>query len=130
MDDHEVTGFDERFDALVRKIREEPALVKGLPGLESRIVHEALAGEDSGEIARRHHVSEAYVWALVSNAARQAGGAARFESAGMGSDTDPGVTGGYGETGFGDLSEEPPQTGTDQSYEVNEANELSQGDPG
>jgi hypothetical protein len=26
----------------------------------------------------------------------------------MGSDTDPGVTGGYGETGFGSIGNEPP----------------------
>jgi hypothetical protein len=30
------------------------------------------------------------------------------ETGGLGSDTDPGVTGGYGDTGFGSLGNEPP----------------------
>ena len=74
MDEPETARFDERFDALVQKIREEPALVNGLRNLESRVAHEAMAGEDPGEIARRHHV----------------------ESDGTESDSDPGVTGGSG----------------------------------
>ena len=32
----------------------------------------------------------------------------RAEIGGLGSDTDPGVTGGYGETGFGSIGNEPP----------------------
>ena len=86
----------------------------------------ALAGQDIAEIAQHYRVSEGYVWTLISNAAREAGGKAdRGESAGLGSDTDPGVTGGYGETGFGSLDEEPPMTGTDDSYETEEAGDLS-----
>lgn len=32
----------------------------------------------------------------------------QVETGGLGSDTDPGVTGGYGDTGFGSLGNEPP----------------------
>lgn len=117
---------NERFGELVDKIREDPGLVAHLPDLEKRMLRSALAGQDPGEIAQRHQVSEGYVWTLVSNAAREAGGKTdRGESAGLGSDTDPGVTGGYGETGFGSLDEEPPMTGTDQDYEIEEAEDLS-----
>jgi len=45
-----------------------------------------------------------------SSAARAAAGRGveQVETGGFGSDTDPGVTGGYGETGFGSLGTEPP----------------------
>lgn len=116
---------DERFEALVEKIREDPGLDRHLPILESRIVRAALAGRDAGEIAQLLGVSEGYVWTLIANAAREADvKAERSESAGLGSDTDPGVTGGYGETGFGSLDEETPMTGTDESYEAEEAEDL------
>ena len=36
---------------------------------------------------------------------------------GLGSDTDPGVTGGYGDTGFGALDTEPPYPITEEPVE-------------
>ncbi len=100
---------DERFIALVEQVRQDPGLVARLPRLEAAIAHDALDGRSVHEIANRHRVSESYVWELLSNVARAATGHKRtFESAGLGSDTDPGVTGGYGETAFGSLGAEPP----------------------
>ena len=67
--------------------------------------------QDVYAIAQQHQISEKAVWDTLSNAARAAAGrpAAQVETGGLGSDTDPGVTGGYGETGFGSLGAEPPE---------------------
>ncbi len=126
MDDVSAEQFHQRFDELVDRIRQNPALTKRLPEVESRMVREALDGQDASAIAQNHHVSEGYVWTLMTDLARQTtGGARQAEQAGLGSDTAPGVTGGYGRTGFGNLSQEPPVSGTDQSYEIDESDELS-----
>jgi hypothetical protein len=83
----------------------------GLSGQEGAIVEEALAGRSVYEIAQRVRMSEEAVWRVLGSAARTAGGRAVEhppESGGLGSDTDPGVTGGYGDTGFGALGNETP----------------------
>ncbi len=105
-----ITNFqDERFLALVEQIRQDPGLAAQLPRLEAAMVHDALAGRNVHEIANRHRVSEGYVWDLLGNVARAATGQPRsVESAGLGSDTDAGVTGGYGDTAFGSIGAEPP----------------------
>ena len=75
------------------------------------MVRDALLGQTVYEIAQNHRVSEATVWSVLSQSARLASGRPPMQSAetgGLGSDTDPGVTGGYGETGFGSLGNEPP----------------------
>ena len=57
------------------------------------------------------------VWEVLSNAARLATGhepLERAETGGLGSDTDPGVTGGYGDTGFGSIGNEPPIPNPDE----------------
>jgi hypothetical protein len=76
----------------------------------SAVVREALAGQTVYAIAQSQQMSEQAVWEVLGAAARAAAGrsAAQVESGGLGSDTDPGVTGGYGETGFGSLGTEPP----------------------
>lgn len=100
---------DERFTSLVEQVRQDPGLVERLPRLEAAIAHDALDGRSVHEIANRHRVSESYVWGILSNIARAATAEPRaFESAGLGSDTDSGVTGGYGDTAFGSLGAEPP----------------------
>jgi hypothetical protein len=74
------------------------------------VVRDALNGEDVYTIAQRYGMGEQAVWEVLSSAARAAAGKAvgQVETGGLGSDTDPGVTGGYGETGFGSLGTEPP----------------------
>jgi len=101
----------QRLAQLVKLLRQEPAIAEQLPSEEGAIVRDALAGQDVYAIAQRHHISEQAVWDILSNAARAAAGrkAAQVETGGLGSDTDPGVTGGYGDTGFGSLGNEPPE---------------------
>jgi hypothetical protein len=101
---------NERLAQLVKQLRQEPAIAEQLPNQEGTIVRDALAGQDVYTIAQQHQVSEQAVWDILSNAARAAAGrqAAQVETGGLDSDTDPGVTGGYGDTGFGSLGAEPP----------------------
>ncbi len=97
---------------LVEQIQRDPALVETLPAEEARVIRDALDGLSIHEIANRHRMSEGAVWEVLGSAARLAAGSAparRVEVGGLGSDTDPGVTGGYGETGFGSLGLEPPE---------------------
>lgn len=101
-----------RWERIVQQIRRRPGLVETLPAGEASIVRDALAGRDVHEIATRRQMSEETVWEILGNAARLAAGDApsqRVEVGGLGSDTDPGVTGGYGETGFGSPGLEPPE---------------------
>lgn len=96
----------ERMAKLVERLEQDPGLAEQLPSEEGSIVRDALAGLSVYEIAQHHTVSEERVWRVLSNAARMASGQGvqQVETGGFGSDTDPGVTGGYGETGFGSLS--------------------------
>jgi hypothetical protein len=95
---------------LVALLRQSPGVAETMPSEEGRLVRDALDGKTVYEIAQDHSISEGAVWEILRSAARAAAGApiAQVETGGFGSDTDPGVTGGYGETGFGSLSNEPP----------------------
>ena len=96
----------ERLQQLLEQLRQDPGLAEQLPSREGEIVRDALNGLDVYQIAQQHRLSENAVWGTLRNAARAASGQpiSPVESGGLGSDTDPGVTGGYGETGFGSLS--------------------------
>lgn len=101
----------ERMTTLVERIRQDPGLVEQLPAPEGEIVRDALDGRSVYEIAQHHRLTEAAVWDILGNAARAASGTPalrQIETGGLGSDTDPGVSGGYGDTGFGSLGNEPP----------------------
>jgi hypothetical protein len=102
---------DERMARLVEALQQDPGLAEGMPSQEGQMVRDALGGQSVYEIAQQHRVSERAVWDVLANAARAASGRSapqQVETGGFGSDTDPGVTGGYGETGFGSLGNEPP----------------------
>lgn len=102
---------DERMARLVEELKQDPGLVATLPSEERAIVQAALDGQSVYTIAQNHEMSEEAIWALLSNTARVAAGqqpAHPVETGGLGSDTDPGVTGGYGETSFGSLGNKPP----------------------
>jgi hypothetical protein len=102
---------DEQMARLVEQLRQLPGLAEQLPGEQADIVRDALDGLSVYDIAGNHRVPEAFVWEVIGNAARMATGqgpAERTESGGLGSDTDPGVTGGYGDTGFGAIGNEGP----------------------
>jgi hypothetical protein len=108
---------DEQMARLVEQLQQTPGLAEQLPMEQGSIVRDALDGKDVHAIASDNRVPEATVWEILSNAARMASGQApreRAESAGLGSDTDPGVTGGYGDTGFGSIGNEPPIPNPDE----------------
>jgi hypothetical protein len=96
---------------LVAQLRQMPGLAEQLPGNDGAMVRDATDGKDLHQIANQHRVPEARVWEVLSKAAGMASGREpmqRAETGGLGSDTDPGVTGGYGETGFGSIGNEGP----------------------
>ena len=102
---------DERMAQLLTQLQTNPALVGSLPGEEGTIVELALGGADIHAIAQAHEISTEAVWAILGNAARLLSGQEppdRVEVGGLGSDTDPGINGGYGATGFGAIDNEPP----------------------
>ena len=101
----------DRLRALTARIEQSPDLAERMPGAEGAIVRAALRGEPVHAIAQERHMSEAAVWRVLGDAARAAAGqpVTPVETGGLGSDTDPGVTGGYGDTGFGSLGNEPPE---------------------
>jgi hypothetical protein len=105
-----MTISNERLAKLVEQLRQDPGIAERFPGREGAVVRDVLAGQDVYAVAQAHQISEQAVWDLLGRAARAATGrpAAQVETGGLGSDTDPGVSGGYGETGFGSLGAEPP----------------------
>lgn len=105
-----MTTSQERLARLVEQMQRDPGIAERLPAREGAVVRDALDGHDVHVIAQTHQMGEHAVWELLSSAARAASGGRveQVETGGFGSDTDPGVTGGYGETGFGSLGNEPP----------------------
>lgn len=100
------TPSEERMTQLTHRLRQNPGVAASLPGSEGQIVQAALAGCSVYQLAQQQRTSEEAVWRVLGNAARLATGnspARQVEVGGFGSDTDPGVTGGYGEMGFGSL---------------------------
>ncbi len=115
-----MASSQERMHRLVQQLEQAPGLVEQLPNQEGGMVRDALAGQSVYEIAQNHTVSEETVWRVLGNAARMASGQGgqQVETGGFGSDTDPGVTGGYGETGFGSLSVDNEPGVTEDSQEI------------
>lgn len=104
------TKSEERLARLIEQLEQRLGVAEEIPGDEGQMVREAMDGKDVYQIAMAHSVTEARVWQTLQDAAREATGQpmSEVETGGFGSDTDPGVTGGYGETGFGSLGNEPP----------------------
>ena len=114
------SASDERLATIVEQLRANPGLAGSLPGEERAIVEAALGGDSVYGIAQAQGISTEAVWATLGNAARLASGqgaAARVEVGGLGSDTDPGITGGYGDTGFGAIDNEPPYPNPEEPTE-------------
>lgn len=101
---------DRRMAALLAKLEQDPTLAERLPAMEGDIVRAALDGETVYEIAQNHAVTEGVVWDVLARVARTATGQGvePVVTGGFGSDTTPGLTGGYGATGFGDIGNEAP----------------------
>jgi len=98
---------------LVSRLQRSIARIQRLPQPERRIAQLALEGREVHEIAQRVEMAEDAVWRILATVAGEkpegvaSGDVAPFEGAGLGADTDPGVTGGYGDTGFGSIGNEP-----------------------
>ncbi len=103
-------GSSERMAQLLAELQQFPGQVEQLPGQEGDMVRAAMQGQSVYEIAQNYQLTEAAVWNILSNAVQGITGRPghTVETAGLGSDTDPGVTGGYGDTSFGSLGNEPP----------------------
>ncbi len=110
----------EEMDRLVRELGARPGLPEQLPKEQQAVVRAALNGQDVHTLANDQGLDEAAVWRILDDAARWAAGKPRQrspEQGGMGGDTDPGVTGGYGDTGFGSIGNEPPIPNPDEPSE-------------
>ena len=85
------------------------AYILTLPPLEWKIATLAADGAPIWEIAQEAEVSEAAVARILDGVMAVVTGREvnPVETGGLGADTDPGVTGGYGDTGFGSLDTEP-----------------------
>jgi hypothetical protein len=85
------------------------AYIETLPTSERTMAEMAASGSPIWEIAQRCRVSEAAVARVIDGVVAVVTGRPihQVETGGLGSDTDPGVTGGYGDTGFGALDTEP-----------------------
>jgi hypothetical protein len=85
------------------------AYLLSLPPIERRVATLAREGRPIWEIAHDVAMSDEAVARIIDDviAAVAGNGRQRVETGGLGSDTDPGVTGGYGDTGFGALDTEP-----------------------
>ncbi len=104
-------SLEERMKKLVDELNQRPGLADQLPSPQRDVVLAALQGQDVHQIASHQNLDEGAVWQFLDDAARWAIGkppARGPEQGGLGSDTDPGVTGGYGDTAFGSIGNEPP----------------------
>ena len=111
------------YDDLVTRLRREIPRISSLPRLERRVSQLAVAGRDIHDIAQKVGISEDAIWRILASVAGEQPQAVAeepvrgFEGAGLGADTDPGVTGGYGETGFGGIGNEPEMPVTEEPLE-------------
>lgn len=105
---HDSSAREERYRDLLNA---NPAVFEGLPTQERRIAEQVARGERVAFVANDESISEEAVWHLLERLARAVTGTQTprpVETGGLGSDTDPGVSGGYGETGFGSISSDVP----------------------
>lgn len=121
---------DEIAAELVETIRQQQDLVTQLPAEEQEIVNTALDGQDVYGIAQEHEITDEAVLDVLRRVAQQASSQTptqQVETGGLGSDTEPGVTGGYGETAFGSIGNEPgepiPEEPEDIDYDRYEEDE-------
>lgn len=95
---------------LAARLKGSEAYIHTLPEVERRIATLASQGTPVWDIAQQVGMSEAAVWQTLDGVLGAVSGrpSAQVETGGLGSDTDPGVTGGYGDTGFGAVDTSPP----------------------
>lgn len=90
-------------------LRQASAYIESLPEPEHQIAQRAANGEPVWQIANELQLSEEAVAHLLDDVVAAVTGRPQreVETGGLGSDTDPGISGGYGDTGFGALDTEP-----------------------
>ncbi len=101
----------QQYQGIVTALREGIGQLPRLAAPEATIARLAVEGRDVHEIAGEVRMSEEAVWRFLQNLADSLTGRRQgpgYETGGLGADTDPGVTGGYGDTGFGAIGNEPP----------------------
>jgi hypothetical protein len=98
-----------RQQAMLDTLGSAGTYIATLPSQERKIASMAAGGSPVWEIAQELGISEQAVWRTLDGVIAVVTGReiASVETGGVGSDTDPGVTGGYGNTGFGVLDTEP-----------------------
>lgn len=94
---------------IARILSQAGAYIESLPEPERRIARGAANDEPIWQIANELGLSEEAVAHLLDDVVAAVTGRPQreVETGGLGSDTDPGVSGGYGDTGFGALDTEP-----------------------
>ncbi len=94
--------------------------IETLPATERAIAEMAANGAPVWEIAQSRQMSEAAVARTIDGVVATVTGRPihPVETGGLGADTDPGVTGGYGDTGFGALDTEPIPDNTEPTADV------------
>ena len=94
---------------IARVLTEARSYIQTLPSQERHIATLAAGGMPVWEIAQEVRVSEAAVARTLDSVVAAVTGreVTPVETGGLGADTDPGITGGYGDTGFGALDTEP-----------------------
>lgn len=100
-----------------RVLANATAFIHTLPDVERKIASLAARGAPVWQIASETRLSEAAVWRTLDGILAVLTGRPidPVETGGLGADTDPGVTGGYGNTGFGALDTEPIPDNTEPS---------------
>ncbi|HKG25636.1 MAG TPA: hypothetical protein VKB09_08295 [Thermomicrobiales bacterium] len=109
MDENDEQPPSQGTEELVRHLSGAHAYIQTLPAVERRIANLAASGMPVWQIAQQTRESEGAVWRTLDGIVAVVTGreVEPVETGGLGADTDPGVTGGYGDTGFGALDTEP-----------------------
>ncbi len=107
MSDERSAGSDNE----TRRVLQEAhaaSYIQTLPAVERKIATMAAGGASIWEIASETGMSDGAVGRTLDGVIAAVTGrqVAPVETGGLGADTDPGVTGGYGDTGFGALDTE------------------------
>lgn len=113
MIEREYSQEEERtYRELGERLKGLPGLVRTLPDQEQRVAERIAEGRRPYEIAMEEGISEDAVWSLVTSLANATMAPSQrtltrgYETSGLGADTDPGITGGYGDTGPASTEEE------------------------
>ena len=109
MDDQPTPPVEPATNEIARVLAGARAYIQTLPSQERHIASLAANGMPIWEIAHEVGVSDAAVARTLDGVVAAVTGreVTPVETGGLGADTDPGVTGGYGDTGFGALDTEP-----------------------